>query len=56
MTSLREFVRESNRIEGLHHEPTNVEMEMHDYLVKSSTLEVADLELFVSQIQPGAIS
>lgn len=54
MVSLREFVRESNRIEGIHREPTNDEIEMHRYMETASSIEVSDVELFVSKIQPGA--
>jgi hypothetical protein len=50
---LRDFVRESNRIEGIHREPTGVEMDAHRKIILRSRLTVADLCDFVAAIAPG---
>ncbi len=49
------FIRESNRIEGLHHAPTDTEIDAHMVLLTLRTVPVPDLEVFVGLIQPGAV-
>ena len=51
---LIDFVTESNRIEGMG-EPTEREITAHKNLLEVKKLTVADLELFVSLVQPNAI-
>ena len=53
--TLLDFICESNRIEGLHHEPTQAEISAHAAFLVIRTVTVADLECFVSLIQPGAV-
>ncbi len=53
--TLLDFIRESNRIEGLHHEPTQDEIAAHVAFLVQRTVTVADLELFVSVVQPNAV-
>lgn len=49
------FVTESNAIEGIRREPLETELEAHRKLWSQPKIEVLDLALFVSEIQPGAI-
>lgn len=51
---LGRFVAESNRIEGIHREPTKREIDAHGLLLACSTLDVELIERFVHEIQPGA--
>jgi hypothetical protein len=51
---LDSFVRESNRIEGIHRDPTPEEIQAHEELLALDTVTVEDLECFVGRIQPGA--
>lgn len=44
---LREFIRESNRIEGYYHEPTADEFAAHIHLQECDRLTVEDIEKFV---------
>ena len=54
--TLEDFIRESNRIEGLYHDPTQDEVDAHvAFLVQPTAVTVADLELFVSLVQPDAV-
>ena len=53
--SLEDFIRESNRIEGLHHDPTQDEIDAHAWFIPLRTVTVADLEMFVSIVQPDAV-
>ena len=55
MDRLFDFVKESNRIEGIYRDPTNQEIAAHEALVTLGTLVVADMECFVTVVQPGAI-
>ncbi|MCH7947012.1 MAG: sigma 54-interacting transcriptional regulator [candidate division Zixibacteria bacterium] len=48
------FVRESNRIEDIHRDPSPVEMIAHMVLLKLPRVHTIDLEQFVEKIQPGA--
>lgn len=52
---LVDFVRESNRIEGIMHEPFVDELNAHEKLLGLSRVEVSDLALFVAIVQPGAL-
>lgn len=50
---LRDFVRESNRIEGILRAPTAGEMREHEEFLKLETITVDNLERFVRVIAPG---
>ena len=52
--SLKEFVRESNRIEGMYHPPTDAEVEAHAEFLLHPGIMIPELERFVGVIQPGA--
>lgn len=49
-----DYVRESNRIEGIKREPTQAEIAEHRRFLALGDPTVADLEHFVSVYQPGA--
>lgn len=51
--SLIDFVRESNRIENIHREPTHAEMRAHEAFLSRPVIDVASLEIFVAAIAPG---
>lgn len=51
---IRDFVRESNRIEGIGREPTEQEVNAHRDFLKLQFIRVEDLENLVSVLQPGA--
>ncbi len=53
--TLEEFVRESNRIEGILRDPTPTEIFAHESFVALDTIAVQDLEDFVSAVQPRAV-
>ncbi len=55
MRLLERFVRESNRIEDIHRDPTRDEMDAHVAFLVLRTVTVADLEAFVSIVQPDAV-
>ena len=52
--NLSEFVRESNRIENIHRDPTDIEIAAHQGFL-NGTGSVAALEGFVQAVQPGAV-
>lgn len=52
--STREFVTETNRIEGILRDPTDAEITEHNRFVALDAVTIADLEHFVSVYQPGA--
>ncbi len=52
--SLVDFVRESNRIEGIIREPLPVEVEAHELFLGPDIPTVVRLEELVAAIQPGA--
>ena len=54
MWTLEDFVRESNRIEGIQRDPTEEEIWAHERLLALDKITVPDLEAFVAVIQPGA--
>lgn len=53
--TLIDFVRESNRIEGILREPTDAEIGAHALLLACENVTIADLEEFVHTVQPGAV-
>jgi hypothetical protein len=55
MSNLIEFIKESNRIEGILREPSKAEIEAHqDFLATSmDCLELETLKTFVSIVAPG---
>lgn len=55
MFDIRDFVRESNRIEGIDREPTEDEISAHIDLLGRQKITIADLECFVSVVQPHAV-
>jgi len=54
MWTLEDFVRESNRIEGIG-EPTSAEIEAHRRFLAIPGISVADLEAFTATVQPLAV-
>lgn len=54
MWTLEDFVRESNRIEGIFRDPTEDEIVAHKLLRALPKIAVSDLEIFVAVVQPGA--
>jgi len=53
MWSLEDFVRESNRIEGISRDPTVAECSAHERFLALDKITVRDLEAFVGVVQPG---
>ncbi len=53
--NIPEFVRESNRIEGIHRDPTEAEISALDDFIQLPTIRIVDLQTFVSINQPGAV-
>ena len=53
--TLADFVRESNRIEGILRTPYNAEIEAHKRFLQAPAVTVAGLVELVSVIQPGAV-
>lgn len=51
--TLEDFVRESNRIEGINRDPTHVEIDATRALVERRSMRISDLCEFVSAIAPG---
>lgn len=54
MWALEDFVRESNRIEGIERDPTWQEIDAHEQFLAVENVMLQDLERFVSVCQPGA--
>lgn len=54
MWTLEDFVRESNRIEGILREPLIAEIVAHNKLLEFDIMTVSALEEFVAVVQPGA--
>ena len=48
--TLLDFVRESNRIEGIHRDPTPTELRVHERLLGLDNVTVEDLEDFVRDV------
>lgn len=57
MSGLTAFVKESNRIEGIHRAPTKAEIEAHRKFLSEGkmTLEVKTLQDFVAAVAPGKL-
>ena len=55
MWTLEDFVRESNRIEGIIRDPTQGEILAHRGLLAKEAISVGLLEAFVAAVQPGAV-
>lgn len=55
MTEIIDFIRESNRIEGITREPTAQEIAAHKSMLELREITVDDMRWFVSQIQPNAV-
>ena len=55
MMTLDDFVKESNRIEGISREPTWQEIDAHEQFLGVEKLAIQDLERLVSVCQPGAV-
>ncbi|MBG6209766.1 hypothetical protein IWQ49_004441 [Labrenzia sp. EL_126] len=53
--SLKDFVRESNRIEGIRRNPTDREIFAHAEFLAANTLSVKTFESFVWAVQPNAV-
>ena len=53
--TLEDFVRESNRIEGIDRDPTDKEFLVHADLMSRDGISVGDMERFVAIVQPGAV-
>lgn len=49
-----DFIRESNRIEGIHRDPTEREIDAFEHFLDLDRIHVRDLEQFVHIYQPGA--
>lgn len=52
--SLEDFVRESNRIEGILRDPSLIEVEAHREFIALPIITVQDMETFVARVQSGA--
>ena len=55
MWTLEDFVRESNRIEGIERDPTADEIDAHKWFLARDKITVRDLGTLVSVIQPDAV-
>lgn len=51
---LEGFIRESNFIEGIIHDPTPLEIAAHERFLTLSKVTIADLQQFVRIVQPDA--
>lgn len=54
MWTLEDFVRESNRIEGIQRDPFGDEISAHQRFLTRGAISVKGLEDFVAIVQPGA--
>lgn len=52
--TIKDFVRESNGIEGIFREPTNEEIQAHLVFIDHREITVSSLQTLVSACQPGA--
>ena len=52
---LRDFIRESNRIEGIHRSPSEKEVFAHKEFLGAKKLTVETFETFVWAVQPNAV-
>ena len=55
MWTLEDFVRESNRIEGILRDPTEGEIGVHERFLARDVISLKGLEDFVAVVQPGAV-
>ncbi len=53
--TLEDFVRESNRIEGIYREPRPAEVQAHAKILAAEILTVSLLKEFVATVQTGAV-
>lgn len=53
--NLEDFVRESNRIEGIWRPPLAHEIRAHREFLSASQITIAQLRWFVSVVEPGAV-
>lgn len=53
-SGMLEFIRESNRIEGLFHEPSLLEIQEYQRFMMLREITLGDMIQFVSVYQPGA--
>lgn len=53
--SLEDFVRESNRIEGIERDPSKKEIVAHSEFLRHDGITITDLQRFVDLVQPGAL-
>lgn len=51
--SIEDFVRESNRIEGINRDSSTDEITAHEKFVKLGILTIEDIQEFVSVVAPG---
>lgn len=55
MWTLEDFVRESNRIEGILRDPFEDEIRAHERFLARGAISLKGLEDFVAVVQPGAV-
>ena len=55
MWTLEDFVKESNRIEGINRDPFEHEVDIHEQFLALETIIIGDLENLVAVIQPRAV-
>ena len=55
MFDMKDFVRESNKIEGIIRPPSYTELDAHEWFLALTEPSIADLMTFVSIVQPGAV-
>jgi hypothetical protein len=55
VSALVEFVRESNLIEGIDRNPTQVEIQSHEEFLELREVNVAHLETFVSEVASAVL-
>ena len=49
------FIRESNRIEGLSHDPAGAEIDAHRYVLTRDCVTAEDLTQFLAEVEPRAL-
>lgn len=54
MSEMQKFILESNRIEGIHREPSRKEMDEYQRFMALDSITLADMRKFVNVYQPGA--
>lgn len=53
--TIEDFVRESNRIEGIHKINIEREIEAHERFFQLDRISIGDLVVLIDEIQPGAV-